>query len=159
MPHINNKVKWCLKKAEKELEEGDKHRGLLKITPDVALASLHIIKAEHNLKAMTEFKKIGFSDWSASAGFYCIYHCFLAILAKIGYESRNQECTFALIYTLIEEGKIGFSRELLSKISSLVSRYLRLAFNLSWAKALFLNSLTSADISSSLRFLIRSSSF
>ena len=41
-----------------------------------------------------------------SAIFYTIYHCFLAIGLKFGYESRNQECTVALIKSLKEEGKI-----------------------------------------------------
>ena len=41
-----------------------------------------------------------------SAIFYCIYHCFLAISVKFGYESRNQECTISLIKMLKDEGKI-----------------------------------------------------
>ena len=39
-------------------------------------------------------------------GFYVMYHCCLAIITKFGYESRNQECTLALIEKLIEENKI-----------------------------------------------------
>jgi len=35
-----------------------------------------------------------------------MYHCCLAIITKFGYESRNQECTLALIEKLIEENKI-----------------------------------------------------
>lgn len=31
MTHAKNKVKWCIKKAEKELKEDKKHRGLVKI--------------------------------------------------------------------------------------------------------------------------------
>ena len=34
-------------------------------------------------------------------------------------KSRNQECTFALIYGLIEDNEIDFEEELLNKISSL----------------------------------------
>ena len=48
-----------------------------------------------------------------------MYHCLLAIASKFGYESRNQECTFALISNLIEEGKIDFEKNLLDKIASL----------------------------------------
>ena len=51
--------------------------------------------------------------------FYAIYHCFLAILAKFGYETRNQECTFAFIASLIEDKKIAISREDLEKVSAL----------------------------------------
>lgn len=106
MSHAKNKVDWCLRKAQNELKEGTKHRGLLEIENDLSGARKHIEKAEHNLKAITYFEKGGFSDWSMSAVFYCIYHCFLAIALKFGYESRNQECTIALIKYLKEERKI-----------------------------------------------------
>jgi uncharacterized protein (UPF0332 family) len=114
--HAGHKLRWCLKKAEKE---GTKHRGLVRIEPDLILARKHILKAEHNLKAITRFKEIGFSDWSASATFYAIYHALLAILAKHGYESRNQECTFAVIYHLIETGRINLDRKIIEEIHEL----------------------------------------
>jgi len=116
MSHNTNKVEWCLKKGEKE---GTKHRGLVKIKRNEKIIKAHIKKAEHNLNAIIDFKKSGYSDWSASAAFYSIYHCFLAIINKFGYESRNQECTFALIYTLIEDGKIDLDKELIEEIHSL----------------------------------------
>ncbi len=112
MSQASKQVKWCLNKAKKEIEEckklgkRQKHRGLLKIKPDIDEARKHIQKAEHNLKAVIRFREIGFSDWSISAGFYCIYQCFLAIAAKFGYESGNQTCTIALVEYLKEEGKI-----------------------------------------------------
>ncbi len=105
MSQATNKVKWCLNKAEKELKESNFHRGLVKHEQDLELAKKHIIKAEHNLKAALYFEKGRFSDWSASAFFYCIYHCFLAILRKFGYESRNQECSIAVIEMLKEDKK------------------------------------------------------
>jgi uncharacterized protein (UPF0332 family) len=79
---------------------------LLKGKPDVNEAKKHLAKAEHNLDGVTKFKEIGFSDWSMSAGFYCIYHCFLDIAAKFGYESANQTCTISLMRFLKEENKI-----------------------------------------------------
>ena len=78
-----------------------------------------IRKAEHYLKATEYLKKGDFSDISASTIFYSTYHCLLAIAEKFGYESRNQDCTFHLIRSLIEDGKISFDGELLSKIASL----------------------------------------
>lgn len=112
MSQASKYVKWCLSKAKKETEESKKlgkrvkHRGLLKVGPSIDNARKHIAKAEHNLNAISKFKEIGFSDWSIAAGFYSIYHCFLAIAAKFGYESRNQTCTIALIEWLKEENKI-----------------------------------------------------
>jgi len=119
MTHSKNKIEWCLKKAEKELKEKGKHRGLIKIKPDLNKANEFIAKAEHYLKATDYLKKGDFADISASTVFYSMYSCLLAVISKFGYESGNQECTFALIFHLIEEGKIDFDKNLLEKIASL----------------------------------------
>lgn len=119
MSHAKNKVDWCLRKAERELEKSGKHRGLVKTKPNIEKAREYIKKAEHYLKATDYLKKGNFSDISASTVFYSMYHCLLAIAAKFGYESGNQECTFALIHSLIEDNKIDFGKELLNKIASL----------------------------------------
>ncbi|MBI4439413.1 hypothetical protein HY638_00405 [Candidatus Woesearchaeota archaeon] len=118
MSHAKNKVEWCLKKAERELEGSDTHRGLVKTEPDKKKAAEHVSKADHYLSATIYLKKGNFSDVSASTVFYAMYQCLLAIAAKFGYESRNQECTFALINSLIGDGKIDFDKNLLGKISS-----------------------------------------
>lgn len=117
MSQASKHVEWCLNKANKEIEEckklgkRPKHRGLTKEDPNLEEAKKHLIKAEHNLKGITRFKEIGFSDWSMSAGFYCIYHCFLSIAAKFGYESANQTCTIALMEFLSEKGKINLDEK------------------------------------------------
>lgn len=113
MSQASNQIEWCMNKAKKEIEECKKagkrlkHRGLLKGKPDIEEAKKHLAKAEHDMDGITVFKRDGFSDWSMSAGFYCIYHCFLAIAAKFGYESGNQTCTIALMRFLKEEKKIN----------------------------------------------------
>ncbi len=119
MSHASNKLDWCLKKAEKEVKESGTHRGLTHGKPDKAKALAHFEKAKHYLYATEYLKKGGFSDISASTAFYSMYHCLLAIAAKHGYESRNQECTVALVRSLIEENKVGLSNEMLDKISSI----------------------------------------
>ncbi|HLC57277.1 MAG TPA: HEPN domain-containing protein [Candidatus Nanoarchaeia archaeon] len=122
MSQAENKVKWCLNKAERELKEGDKHRGLVKTKPDAEKARKHLLKAEHFLKATIHLKKGDFADICTSTLFYSMYHCLLAIAAKFGYESRNQECTFALIYYLTEKKEIDFDENLLHEIFSLNPR-------------------------------------
>ncbi len=119
MSHAKNKVEWCLNKAQKELKETGKHRGLVKIQTNMELASSHLAKADHNLKAAVNFAKTGYSDWSVSAFFYSTYQCFLAIAAKFGYVSGNQECTFVLMYSLIEDKKIDIDKEILDKVTAL----------------------------------------
>jgi|SRR3989338_4358725 len=117
MSESEHKFKWCLEKAKKELEKGEKHRGLIEIKPDKEKAKQHIIKAEHYLEASIYLKEGNFSDISASTLFYSAYHCMLAIAAKFGYESRNQDCTFALINALIEDKKINLEGELIDKVA------------------------------------------
>ncbi len=113
MSQAFKQVEWCLSKAQKEIEEckrlskRPKHRGLLKSNPNLEEAKKHLAKAEHNLAGITRFEEIGFSDWSMSAGFYCVYHCFLAIASKFGYESGNQTCTLSLMRCLKEDKKIN----------------------------------------------------
>lgn len=121
MSQAEKKVKWCLNKAKRELEESDKHRGLVQGNSNLEEAKNHISKAEHYLSASDYLKTGDFSDISASTLFYTIYHSLLAISAKFGYESENQECTFALIHWLAEEGKIDFNKDLLDKIALLSS--------------------------------------
>jgi len=116
MSQASNKVKWCLNKAKKELAEIGMHRGLVEQEQDYKVAALHIAKARHNLNAALFFEKNNYSDWSASAFFYCIYHCFLAILQRFGYESRNQECTIAAIEMLKEQGKIAIDDRFISTL-------------------------------------------
>jgi uncharacterized protein (UPF0332 family) len=112
MSQASNQIKWCLNKAKKDIEEcktlgkKEKHRGLLEVKPNKGVAKKHIEKARHNLKAIDYLLKGDFSDVSYSMIFYSMYHCFLAIALKFGYESRNQTCTISLIEYLKEEGKI-----------------------------------------------------
>ena len=119
MSHAKNKLEWCIKKAERELEKSSRHRGLVKIKPDLKRARKHIEKAERNIKATLYLQKGGFTDWCSSTLFYSIYHCMLAVLVKFGYDSRNQECTFAAIYSLIEDGKIDLEKSDMEKVSEL----------------------------------------
>ncbi len=97
-----NKIKNCLKEGQK----GERHKGLKTITPSKELTNGHIRKAIHNFNAIEIFSKIGYSDWSASAAFYCLYHGLLALISKKGFESRNQSCTFALIEQMIKNKEI-----------------------------------------------------
>ena len=118
MSQAANYVKFCLDKAKKAIQEGRKHAGLVEVAPDLKKAATHIRKAEHNFKAISAFAQIGFSDWSVSAAFYTTYHCFLAILAKYGYESRNQECTVSAIRYLKDEGKIQIEDRLIEALKT-----------------------------------------
>ena len=109
-------IREKLSKCFKEGENGERHKGLRKIPISEEKIKGHLNKAIHNFKAMTAFQKIGFSDWSASASFYCLHHSLLALIAKEGYESRNQSCTFAFIEDMIDKEKISLSKNELKEI-------------------------------------------
>ncbi len=87
---------------------GERHQGIRIITPSAERAHEHLTKALHNFQAMTVFHEQRFSDWSAAAAFYTLYHGLLALLASQGYESRNQSCTFALVEKFITQSKMTY---------------------------------------------------
>jgi len=95
----NDKLIRCLAEGK---SGGERHQGLRRTTISPTTVTGHLVKARHNFEAVTSFHDLGYSDWSASAVFYSLYHGLLALLAQHGYESRNQSCTFALVEHLIE---------------------------------------------------------
>lgn len=100
---VNEKLKKCFEEGKRNHE---RHQGLRKMTPNAEAVQGHLAKAIHNFEAMTSFHDLRYSDWSASAAFYALYHGLLAILAQHGFESRNQSCTFAFVEDLITKGEI-----------------------------------------------------
>ncbi len=114
------KFNWCLEQGQKS----GKHRGLRKTSPSQEKPQKHIAKALHNLKAF-DHNKDEFPDWAVSAAFYAMYHAFLALLFKLGYESRNQECTISTIEYFIESKRIELDRkyvEMIRRTSELIPK-------------------------------------
>jgi len=91
-----DKLNWCLARESR----------MMKIKPNDKLSEEHINKAKHNLKAADYNIQGGFSDWGVSQSYYAMYHSLLSILFKMGYESKNHECTINAVEYLIEKGKI-----------------------------------------------------
>lgn len=100
-----DKVEKCFVEGKRG---GERHQGILIIVPSTEKAREHLDKALHNFQAMVVFREQQFSDWSAAAAFYTLYHGLLALLAVLGYESRNQSCTFALVEEFITKGKMKY---------------------------------------------------
>lgn len=115
MGKVEEKFQWCLKKGE----AGNKHKGLKKIKPDYAEAERQIKKAESDLGTMQFLFTGGRTDWVASAAFYSMYHSLLAILYRLGYESRNQECSITVIEKLILDKAISLEQKYIAMIRSL----------------------------------------
>jgi len=106
---IDNHLKWCLK---------DENR-LKKVKPDNELAKKHLEKSEYNAEVMRLLEKSKKYDWALNVGFYAIYHCFLAILAKHGYESKNQSCSITALIELIEDKKMELDKDLILQFDTL----------------------------------------
>ena len=109
MPQIDEHLKWCLKDPKR----------LIKAKPDLDLAQKHVKKSEYNYSVVQTLEGLKIYDWALNVGFYAIYHCFLAILAKYGYESRNQACTITVLLTLINEKKLDLDKDLVTQFDTL----------------------------------------
>ncbi len=109
MPQIDEHLKWCLKDI----------RRLIKTKRDLDLAQKHVKKSEYNYGVVQTLERLKIYDWALNVGFYAIYHCFLAILAKYGYESRNQACTITVLITLINEKKLNLDKDLVAQFDTL----------------------------------------
>lgn len=109
MSQIDNHLKWCLKDANR----------LGKVKPNNELAKKHLEKSEYNADVMKLLEKSEKFDWALNVGFYAIYHCFLAILAKYGYESKNQSCSITVLIKLIEDKKLEFDKDLVLQFDTL----------------------------------------
>src|SRR3989339_889038 len=109
MPQIDHHLKWCLKDS----------RRLVKVKPDLDLAQKHLRKSEYNYGVLQALERLKIYDWALNVGFYAIYHCFLALLAKYGYQSRNQACTITVLLTLINEKKLELEKDLVTQFDTL----------------------------------------
>jgi len=109
MSRIGERLKWCLKDPKR----------LIKTKPDLDLAQKHVKKSEYNYGVVQTLEKLKVYDWALNVGFYAIYHCFLAILAKYGYESKNQSCTIIVLLALIDGKKLNLDKDLITKFDTL----------------------------------------
>jgi len=118
MARVDNALKWCLNKGD---IGGNKHTGLKKIEPSLIESENQLKKAKSDLATMNYLYQGSKTDWVASTAFYAMYHSLLSILAKLGYESRNQECTIVLIEKLIDDKIISLEQEYIDSIRSIQS--------------------------------------
>ena len=109
MSQVDEHLKWCLKDPKR----------LIKTKPDIDLAQKHVKKSEYNYSVVQTLERLKIYDWALNVGFYVIYHCFLAILAKYGYESKNQACTITVLLTLINEKKLDLDKDLVTRFDTL----------------------------------------
>ncbi len=75
------------------MKRAKEERGLRAIKPNDYLSNGHIKKADHNLIVMTDLSKLGHEDWVVISAYYAMYQSAMALLTKIGLESKDHATT------------------------------------------------------------------
>lgn len=109
-------VKECFATALKDENKDRKHKGLLKVKPDLKGAEEYIIKAKKNLELCKFYKEKGFDYKLPEEWFYTLYYCALAILSKFGVESRSQRCTALFLKYVKDKGIIDYDNDFIQRI-------------------------------------------
>jgi uncharacterized protein (UPF0332 family) len=110
-------IKACFESAMIEERKGRKHKGLLVTEPDIDKAKGYINKAKKNLELCHLYKEQGFDYKLPEEWFYTLYYCALAILSKIGIETRNQRCTALFLKYIKEKKIIDYDDEFIERIT------------------------------------------
>lgn len=100
----------------KSLKRVENERGLRISKPNFNLSEGHIRKADHNLIVMTDLGKLGHEDWVVVSAYYSMYHATLALLVKIGLESKDHATTVAVLEYFFSE---QIRNEMIEKFNAL----------------------------------------
>lgn len=93
--------------------------GILKEqTADLEEIKGHILKAEHNLRFVSENIKIGFPDWAITGCYYACYHAALGVILTKGYSSKNHLATLCIL--IREFYKKGLNKEDIEVLSDFI---------------------------------------
>lgn len=103
----------------KAIRRAKKKGGLRISNPNDLLSQGHVKKSDHNLIVMTDLNKMGHEDWVVITAYYAMYQSALALLAKIGLDSKEHAATVAVLEYFFGE-RIG--RELIHKFNELKKR-------------------------------------
>lgn len=114
---VEKSVQDCFRSSIKEEKKGRKHKGLLKIKPDIEAAKDYILKAKKNLELCKIYKEKGFDYKLPEEWFYILYYCALAILSKFGVESRSQRCTALFLRYVKDKGLIEYDNQFIQRIT------------------------------------------
>jgi len=107
----------------KSLRRAKEERGLRVAEPNNYLSEGHIRKADYNLIVMTDLNKLGHEDWVVISAYYAMYHSAMAILAKIGLESKDPATTAAVLEYFFGE---HISDELIRKFNEIKEKRIEL---------------------------------
>lgn len=103
----------------KAINRSKEERGLRVSTPNNYLSDGHIKKADHNLIVMTDLSKLGHEDWVVISAYYAMYQSAMALLTKIGLESKDHATTAAVLEYFFGE---QISKDLIGSFNELKER-------------------------------------
>ncbi|MFH0869417.1 MAG: HEPN domain-containing protein [archaeon] len=78
----------------------------------------HLLKADHNLRFVSENMRMGFNDWAITGCYYACYHAALALILTKGYFSKNHLATLCVL--IKEFYKNGLNQEDIQILSQLL---------------------------------------
>jgi uncharacterized protein (UPF0332 family) len=82
---------------DEKIKEFISKKTLKKQAVDPAEIKGHILKAEHNLRFVSENMKLKFYDWATTGCYYACYHAASALILMKGYSSKNHLATLCVL--------------------------------------------------------------
>jgi len=101
------------------LKRAKDERGLRITGKNDSLCQSHLNKADHNLIVMTDLSRLRHEDWTVITAYYAMYHSALALLAKIGLDSKDHATTASILEYFFGE---HISKELIREFDQLKER-------------------------------------
>ena len=100
----------------KSMKRAKEERGLRITKPNNYLSDGHIKKSDHNLIVMTDLSRLGHEDWVVISAYYAMYQSAMALLTRIGLESKDHATSVAVLEYFFGE---QISKELIGKFNEL----------------------------------------
>ncbi|MEK6928302.1 MAG: hypothetical protein AABX11_07760 [Nanoarchaeota archaeon] len=110
------KLRECFQRAKRDEKEEIKHKGLLMKNPNIEESKKYIQKAKESLDFCEICKQRGYEYKIPEEWFYTLYYCALAILSKIGIETRSQKYTSLILQYFKNKNLIDYEQEFISRI-------------------------------------------
>lgn len=110
-------LRECFRTAEKDEKRGKKHKGLLVVKTDQKASEEYIKKAKMELELCEIYRQKGIDYKIAEEWFYSLYYCALAILAKVGVETRSQRYTALFLRYAKDKNIIEYDDEFINRIT------------------------------------------
>ena len=104
--------------VEERIKEFQEQKILKKQKIDINEIQGHLLKADNNLRFVSENIRLGFYDWAITGCYYSCYHAALALILTKGYSSKDHLATLCIL--IKDFYKKGLSQEDIQILSRLL---------------------------------------